>query len=206
VVAAALEELGVLELGADAAARVVVEAVAVAVDLAGLRILVLDVLDLAVLRHHVDVDGQVRGLELQLAGRERPPPGGEDVPDAQGVVLLLGILRDAGPRHHGHQLGHRTEEASEALRRHLHVEPGAKLLALGRDSGRPAVGVADAGANAADGLHGCVGDGDAVCPQTQGLDQVCGCAQAADDDQRDLTGEPALVPAPRRSPRPGRRG
>ena len=66
------------------------------------------------------------------------------------------------------------------------------MILLSGDSRWAVVGVADAGGNAADGLHRRVGDGDAIRSEAERLDEVGWRADAARDDQRDILRSPAI--------------
>jgi hypothetical protein len=58
---------------------------------------------------------------------------------------------------------------------------------LGRDADRAVVGVAGAHGDATNGLYGSIGDRNGIGTQRHGLDEVGRFAQAAGDDQRDVT-------------------
>ena len=67
-----------------------------------------------------------------------------------------------GTGHDLHQLSAGIKEIRQSTGGHIDLETLPQLGFLGGDAGWALVGVADACSDAADGLHGCVGDGNPV--------------------------------------------
>ena len=96
------------------------------------------------------------------------------------------MVVSAGAGHHLHQFCGGMEKVCQALGGAVHVQSFSQRFVLGGNPCRTLIGVAHAGTDTTNGLHGAVGKSDAVGAKSQGLDKIHRHAQAAGDQQGDV--------------------
>lgn len=131
--------------------------------------------------------------------------GGEIAVPAGQVVLveLAQVVVPAGTGHDLHQFGAGLKEVGQPPGGDIDFQALAQFRLLGGDARGAEVGVADSGSDTADGLHGGVGDGHAIGPEGECLDEIGMDPQATGYDQGDASTCSGLVEAMRAFQREG---
>ena len=98
------------------------------------------------------------------------------------------MIMPAGAGEDFHEIDARLEKVLQAGGGLGDLEALAKVIFLGGDAHGTVVGVAGTHRDAADRLHGCIGDGDSVSTQRECFDKIRGGAKAAGDNECDAPG------------------
>ncbi len=100
---------------------------------------------------------------------------------------LVQVVVTTGAGHYLHELYGTLEVCIELFSGHRDVESFTEFWCLSGYSCGAIVGIANTGAYAADGLHGRVGEGNAIGSESHGFDEVCVSTEATGDDKRDFS-------------------